>query len=53
MAYLNEAGYYAKVVKGLEECMNVVDWYMKLNNFLKFSNFFKKICPETAGETAG
>ena len=27
---LNEAGYYAKVVKGLEECMDVLDWYMKL-----------------------
>tara|TARA_R100000479_G_scaffold158764_1_gene95801 strand:- start:280 stop:630 length:351 start_codon:yes stop_codon:yes gene_type:complete len=30
VAYLNEAGYYAKVVKGLEECMDVLDWYMKI-----------------------
>ena len=30
VADLNEAGYFAKVVKGLEECMDVLDWYMKL-----------------------
>ena len=30
VADLNEAGYYAKVVKGLEECMDVLDWYMKI-----------------------
>ena len=30
VAYLNEAGYYAKVVKGLDECMDVLDWYMKI-----------------------
>ena len=30
VAYLNEAGYYAKVVKGLEECMDVLDWYMEI-----------------------
>ena len=30
VADLNEEGYYAKVVKGLEECMDVLDWYMKI-----------------------
>jgi hypothetical protein len=30
VADLNEAGYFAKVVKGLEECMDVLDWYMKI-----------------------
>ena len=28
--YLNEAGYFAKVVKGLEEAIDTVDWYLKL-----------------------
>ena len=28
--YPSEAGYYAKVVKGLDECMDVLDWYMKI-----------------------
>jgi hypothetical protein len=27
---LNKVGYFAKVVKGLEECMDVLDWYMKI-----------------------
>ena len=30
VAYLNDAGYYAKVVKGLDECIEVVDWYLKI-----------------------
>ena len=30
VADLNEAGYYAKVVKGLDECIEVLDWYMQI-----------------------
>ena len=28
--YLNEAGYYAKVVKGLDECIETADWYLNI-----------------------
>jgi hypothetical protein len=28
--YLNEAGYFAKVVKGLDECIEIADWYIKI-----------------------
>ena len=29
VAYLNEVGYYAKVVKGFEECQQVIDDYLE------------------------
>ena len=28
--YLNNEGYFAKVVKGLDECIEIADWYLKL-----------------------
>ena len=30
VSYLNEAGYYAEVVKGLDQCIEVLDWYMTI-----------------------
>ena len=30
VADLNEAGYFAKVVKGLDECIAILDWYMQI-----------------------
>ena len=30
LAYLNEAGYFAKVVKGLDECIETADWYLQI-----------------------
>ena len=27
--YLNSVGYYAQVCKGLEDCLDVIDWYLE------------------------
>ena len=31
IAYLNEKGYFAKCCKGFDECIETVDWYMKIH----------------------
>ena len=30
VAFLNDEGYFAKVVKGLDECIETAEWYLKL-----------------------